>query len=482
MNRQREVESIKEKMGKIKWTHIPIDQAISWPLEETDLQEAILVGHRSMMEPFQYRAFLIGLGIKGDKLRELTAPSAADTNENRENAAKGGDVDISVDPPLGNRHKLTEVWVNMPYELDGEAVKMQVFIDETKKKLIWADYNYHLYQTTPYFDLPYWRETDTIFASGAGHESMYPQAADSAMWNMLIDNLKLMGNYLIGLKEGTGAEDLQDQIGPGYRLVTDDPQADMATHQLGGDLSHLAEAMELNDRRHMRSTDINALAQGFGDPVLKSGASPGTYQNLLARTNRKFRQVDKDIRAELSRVFSFMVELLQQYAGDGVFYKLVDEETAHLVRRIKFRPPTGNLRQMFRITIKPPSATANNEQLKMDLMMLYNLSVQHAQFVIQLAQSTWGDYDPGKLFRLMAEWLAFFNDLYVQLLRVHEVPGLVAKAPKMKQDDKDALIDGLMQRLMAMTQEMQNAQAAAQAGAGLEQAGPQPAVPGTVGM
>lgn len=482
LGKDGKVKEREEKVGGVTWDEIPIRSCFSWPIEETDLQKCILVGHRSILEEFELRAKLRDLGMEPAEIDKLTGKSPDNAHdEDRERALEGKDIQISDEAPLGGSYQLTECWGYMPLKKDGEAVKFQAFLYEPKQQLIWLDFNYLFYQTIPYFDLAYWRETDTIYSTGVGQEAMYPQAADTALWNMNIDNLKVIGNALRVIKAGSTAEAMRDQIAPGFDLITENPGEDVALHPLGGDLSELYRAQDKNDQRLARATAISAPASGFADPILKSGASPGSYQQLLEQTSKTFKLSDTGIRIDLSDLFMHILELVQQYAPEGMFYTVLGEQSADRLRRIKFMPPRGDLRSLYRIGIRPPSAASNREQMRMNLMLIYNLSTQQVQMVSQLAQATYAKFDPGKIFRLQQDWLRYLGELYREIVEIHDVPGLTAMAPKTDDTDADQLIDQLFRTMAEMQKELESAQQQAAAAAGqqpqLEGVGGQPGVP-----
>lgn len=470
--------------GKIAWDLIPIRNAISWPLSETDLQKASVVGHYTYMEHYEFRQLCDRLEVDSSVVKEILGEK-----DPEERDVEGGtDSDTDLAETLSERDikvsgastpgeiKVAELWCNMPLPGDIDDTRFYLFYVPSHKKILWVDANPLFYQRTPYFDFKYWRETESIHGTGVGHESLYPQAADSAMWNMFIDNLKVMGNFMRVFKAGSTAEAMRDEVGPGRDLVTEDPEGDVRFEQLGGDLTNINEGMDRNDFRHMRGTGINAPTQGFADPVLKSGASPGSYMQLIAQANKKFKQIDINFRNELGRSFMFMLELLQQFSPQGVFFQYVSDQTARTISQISFKPPTGDLSKRFRVMVKPPSAASNREMLRMNLMLIQNMTLQYVPFVIQLSEAVYGATDPAKAQRFKESLLIYLHEIYKEVLEVHEVPGLSAKVPKIKGTPQDEFIGQLMQQIGEMNAYMQQQQEAMggqtpEAGSQLAQAG-----------
>jgi hypothetical protein len=94
----------------------------------------------------------------------------------------------------------------------------------------------------------------------------------------------------------------------------------------------------------------------------------------------------------------------------------------------------------------------------MNLMLIYNLSTQQVQMVSQLAQATYADFDPGKIFRLQKDWLRYLGELYREIVAIHDIPGLTAMAPEVEDTDTDQLIDHLFRTLQEMQSELESAQ------------------------
>jgi hypothetical protein len=451
-----------DRRGGVRWRNIPLRNAVSWPLSETDLQKALVVGHKTYMEHFEFRAFAKRLNVPDRTIKEILGEKTSDETEGYD----------ETDEELERNLKDQDINVG------SEITKCYGFVVPTHRKLLWCDYNPLLYQGVPYFNFAYWEELEAVHGSGVGDESLYPQAADSAMWNMYIDNLKIISNFQRIFKAGSTAEAMRDEVGPGRDLVTEDPEGDVAFTPLGADLKEMHDAMDRNDYRQMRATGINAPTQGFADPVLKSGASPGSYMQLIAQANKKFKQIDLNIRAELARAFMFVLELLQQYAPQGIYFNYVSDETAQVVSSLHFLPPKGNLSKRFRIMVRPPSAASNREMLRMNLMLIQNQTLQYASYMVQLAESTYGMIDPGKVFMLKEQILVYLNEIYKELLEVHEVPGLSAKAPTLQETPEDVLVSQLLAQIAQLRQQLEMVMyEAANAGAGLEQPGSEQGFP-----
>jgi hypothetical protein len=462
LDKDGDVQEQCETKGKITAELIPNDQMIVWPLTQNNIEKMDVCGHRAYLTPMQLREYARTKKIDKDLVKKLIAEARAGgeekSTETQEKDLRGKDIDTNVANPYKGQVELTELWCycGIPGQEEKGPQRFTAVFNEGLERLLWIGNNTLRANRHCYFDLPYWREDGSFWSSGVGFECMYPQAADSALMNLLIDNLKIIANHLRIIKAGSQAEAMHDQIAPGYDLVTEDPQEDVRIEALGGDLSNIYQAIESFDRRKMNTTGITMPLGGMGDPVLKSGASPTSIGQLIEQAGKKFGQVDANIRRNLSQMMFFMLELAQQYAPEGLFYQSASQGTAERLSQMRFVPPKGDLRKLLRITARAPSAATSKEMLKQNLMLVLQQTMTYIQTLIQLAELTWGETNPAGLLKLKEDAMLYQHEVYAAVIEQIDVPGLTAKVPKLgPPTDYEQFMNDLIMQIQQLEQELE---------------------------
>jgi hypothetical protein len=474
----------KTKRGRVEWNLVFNDQVIVWPLHENKVTDLEIMGERTYFTPNRFRRFAKKIKLSKELTDKIItdATTVEETDRSQDEDLKGKDIHVSGVNPMRGEICVTELFLQDYYVGERtDPANLQVFLYEPAQVLLFVGINPYNNPRPPYVRVPYWIEDGSFWSSGVGHEDLWPQAADSALWNLYIDNLKLIGNYVRILKFGSMAETLSDTIGPGMNLVTEDPENDLRLEALGGDLSTITEAMSLAEMRAMKGDGITSPTMGFGDPVLKSGASPASINQLIQQAGKRFGQVDRNQRNALSDLVFATLEVIQQYAPKGVIEERTSEETAAVINLVKYAVPFGDLRRSYRIIAKAPSAASNNELLKQHLFMAYNLAAQHLGSLVQIGQQVIGAANPVGWQELQEDLLAWFhNDLFIQIVEQQEIPNLSARIPKVtpptepqqfanelfqQNQELQANLADLMQRyqsLMLQAEQQTQASAAAQ--------------------
>ncbi len=465
-------ETSSEEIGRIHVALVANENIVAWPLHETEIDRMAVFGHRTFYTPAEFRVFAGSIGLAKEEVERIVAVTTGDSDRSDHLAEDlaGKDIRTSGLDPFKGQVEITELWCDLALPGDDRPTKFQCFLHEKSgpdKSVLWVGRWAYNCGMRPYFDLQYWAEDGSFWGSGVGHELVYAQAAGSSLMNLLIDNLKIIANHLRIVRAGSTAEALQDQIGPGYNLVTENPEEDVRITALGGDLSHIYQAMDRNEQNAVRLTGVTAPLQGMGDPTLKSGASPSSLQMLINEANQKFGKVDKNFRKTFGRMFAFFLDMVQQFAPAGLFYARASEQQADVLRRMRYKAPSGDLARRFRIRVEAPSATSNREVLKQNIMVIYQLTQGHLKSALELGAQVIGKADPAGFEQFQRQLLELNQELYRQIVQIHEVPGVGGKVPRVPTPTPEheqinqltQQLEQLQGKLQQMQQQMQQQQA-----------------------
>lgn len=441
--------------GAVRLEQVANEDVLVWPLDEQKVQKLTFIGHRFYMSTAEFKGFADGLGVEAPVRDEIIEASRSSSNRpDRDERLKNQDIDPGHDPFKGEVC-LIEGWGTLPIPgVDGgKPLKFQVFFWEQGCKVLWLGRNKLMRQYYPFVKAPYSPKPGSFWSDGVGHEALHVHQADGAMWNMQIDNMKVTGNNLVLTKLGTGAEESMDsEVAPGRKIATENPDGDLISVKLGQPVPEIIEAMQGNEHRGMRVTGMTSPIQGFGDPTLKSGASPSSQAQLIAQAGQKFGQVDRVVRhALLTEGMGMVFDFIVQFMPRGVFYLRQSEENAALMERVKFRPPTKPASKSFRIVARAPSAASNKEMLKQHLMVTYKMAQEHLQLVLQLGPQL---VSQATFMRWSEELFLFLHELWAMATEQQEIPG-VAIPDKPQPTPADERLQQVISQYEQQIQQMQ---------------------------
>jgi hypothetical protein len=479
-----------EEVRETGWLDVVLvhnNDVLLWPPDVEDWQDAEVCGHRAKLSPGQFRA-------KCDELRVPSAIAAGLIDGTWEGAdefdaarARRQEINTSGSRRLAERIRLTEVWYNgyLP-GLDGHG-KYQFFLHEDSRTLLYWDYNPLHCQMHPYWPLFYKRVDGSAWGEGIGHELVFMQAAASTLDNLEIDNLKVIANKVLVAKEGTQAEALINEIAPGARIASENPGEDLVAVEMGGSLENIYAAKAQNMQRAVAATGLSSILQGAGDPTMKSGADASSVALLAQEGGRKFGDIDRTMRECLDAEYLFFLEILQQFAPNGLFYKKVASDTAALVETIKYVPPRGRVREVLRLQAQAPSAASNRETMKQNIMIVYNLMMMHLQNVERLGMEIYSQENPAGLMDLKREIFEFANIFFKRILELHEIEAVSPKVPKLDPPTPaEQIINQLLQQVNELSARLAEYEAAlgipAQEPDGSQQLGPEPGMASPMGF
>lgn len=464
-NRKGKIEKVKRDRSRITATLLRNQDVVFWPPWVHDWQDDYeVVGHRSQLTISQFRLKAKELGLDEDCQEEIEKFSAnAALSEDRNRALEREGIDGSVAQQEKGLVQLTELWC---YRLlpDGEMpVRFQVFLHEGLRKLLWIDYNRFHSQKHPYFPTRYKKVDGSAWGTGLGHEIAYCQAADDAFRNLELDNLMSLAFVIMGLKAGTTADALMDRPYPGMRVATEDPSGDIVPISMApagsGALELLYTAIGANNQRKTDASGLASVLAGQGDPTMKSGAGTGSTMALIEQAGKKFGHVDQSIRSDLTPMFAFFLDLIAQFAAEGVLYTKTSDENAQTLSMLKFIPLQGNVSDNFRIRAHSASAAQNKEMTKQNMLVAHNFILQQVQSMLPLAQQYFQATNPEGLNAYMKDWLDTLEYLGDKILEHQEVPGLKDILPTVEDPTpQDQKINELQQQLQQATAQLQQIQ------------------------
>lgn len=447
--------SLKEEFvteGKIVCHHIHYRDLILWPTWIDDWQEDYeMVGHRARYSPWKFREKARKWGVPEDEIEEIITAAKGLTSKETERSKRHG-IDGTVGEEMDNDVEVAEVWVQgAPKGLAED--KYQFIVQEDTRKLLFWNYNSLNCQKHPYFPTVYKEKDGLATGEGVGEEVAPFQRADSALYNLEIDNAKVIGNSVIAISDEANVETMIDDLWPGRRItVSGNPHDMIAAIELGAPIDLIHAMQDRTYRRAVASTGMSALLQGMGDPVMKSGQDVGTSLALIEEGAKKFGDVDDYIKEQFAEEVVFWVELLQQYAPDGVFFNKASEEHAQILQIIKYIPPRERLEDVLKIDIVAPSAATNKAVQRQQLMLMLQLSQSVLDQFERLGTEI---YESEGLHALIIDLkrqvLEYHVTLYKLVLDSHDVIRLKSKVPGIRPPlPPDIQISVLMQRIQEL--------------------------------
>lgn len=422
-----------ERQGKIRLHLVDNRDVKIWPPNVIDWQDAQFIGHEARHTPQSWRSIAKQYKLDADLQKLITdLPSDNLDPQKDEQRRHGIETGQLLDRKGLQPVALTELWGKMVLPGDDEPLAVQIILHRPTRKIVYVGHNPHFSARLPYFPIRYKWSDESAWGTGVGHEAVYGQAADTAMWCLELDNLMAGAYHVILRRPGSMYNTQTDELRPGAQLVVDDVNEDFKSVKIGGDAPELGISRENTYTRARVGTGLSAVASGQGDPVMKSGAGTGSTLALIEQGDKKLRMIDSNIRADLTRLYMFLLELVAQYAPDGVFYRYVGEEDAARLKMLKFTPPRGgDLSQMFRLRAQAPSIGASDESRKERVMLIGNLAVQHIQTIDMYVSELLGQHNPAALPRWKETIVRYLTEIHLQTVRLNELPRLPEMVPQM---------------------------------------------------
>lgn len=448
------------QVGRVNLSLIPNRLVKVWPPTEWDWSKAELVGHDTFLTPGQWRALAANLGLDDETTRRIENTAGWERDQ-------GGDQNLS-EQDIERRafsHKsdelirITELWCYTVLPGQAKRGRYQLFMSRPLREVFWIDANRFHSQRHPYFPVRYKYVDELAWGSGVGHEVLFPQAADSAMQNIRMDSL-MSGCYWVVVRKPDYVHETQtSRPMHGQVIPSEDPANDFIPRKLGGEVPEIEAALQDVGFRAAKASGMPPVLGGLGDPIQKSGTGTGATVALIEQAGRKFGQVDMTIRADLTPIYSWILETVAQFAPEGVFYQYASEEDADQLQLLRYIPPRGEVSELFRLTVQAPNAATSREGRKQSWLLLYQFIRDHLQLwgpqAAQLLQSE----NPAAVSRLMHEILDFQAWMAQQIVEDYELPGAKDKIPQMPAEiPPDQVINQLQQALQQLQGQLQQTQ------------------------
>jgi hypothetical protein len=480
------------KIGAVRGPLIENRLMIVWPPTILNWQrEYEVVGHESWHSRSSWKRLAASWKLTEEVRGQIEAnPGERDETADKENTRSGVDsshLDGSklLDPQI----KLTELWCHLwlpaPYN---RRVKFQVILHRPTKTICWADLNRHFTQKHPYFPIRYKWSDLSAWGTGVGQEALNCWAADTALWNLSLENIAAGAFNIIIRDAGSVHNTIARPVRPGMEVVSSNPEKDYIVRSMGGDAAEIPATRQENQMRMKMATGVPDVSMGMGDPTMKSGAGTGSTLALIEQAGMKIRMVDQTMREDLSDLFGFTLELVAQYGDDGVFYNHVSEDDASRLERLRYYPPRGrDISSMFRIRAMAPSAATSTEARRNNMLVIWGFAQQAVMTMNEIVTPLLQAENPAGLARWQRSMADVLHEIMRRVLELHEVPGVLglmmptlpAATPEDEQinalNQQLQQAQGMIQQLQAQAQQLLGAQAPAQPGApGQPEAAPQP--------
>jgi hypothetical protein len=434
---------------------VPNRDVIAWPVDNPLWQELKILGHRSYLSLAEFRRLADQLEVSEEDREHIETGQPYDDALPHERGRVESES-TELKEKLGHI-QVTDVWLEHEVEIKGKKkfVKMHVILNEDTRILMRAATNRRPNRRRPYFPIRYKILDDQAWGVGAGEEVLSCQTADTALWNLDLDNIAAGAYNVIQVRAGSSTDKLFDRVMPGQKVVVDTIGEDFQPTSMGGAALGLEVAKEDVVNRATRYSGLSPVLGGQGDPTLKSGGGTGSTVALIEQAGKKFGKVDRTMREDWSDLFQDVFETITLRAPDGVYYRYASPGDAAQVKMMKYLPYRGPVSEAYRVTVKAPDAATSREARKHSRLTLWQFVNQHIQLEMQVAQMVYAD-NPEMIRRHTEAGLQYMNEFARSIIEDHNIPTLASTLPKLPEPTpQDQKINELMQQLQQSEQQLQ---------------------------
>jgi hypothetical protein len=331
-----------------------------------------------------------------------------------------------------------------------------MIVHEDTQQILLLDKNRFWNELFPYFPVRYKVLDEASWGMGMGDEIINIHAQDSALRNLQMDNLMSGAFNLIQVTAGSMADVLIDRPLPGQMVPVDKPGEDIVATPMGGKAEGVDDTIQQNRFFGREATGLAPVLGGQGDPTMKSGAGTGSTLALIEQAGKKFGAVDRKMRMDLSDFFSFCLDMVTQYAQDGLYYKYVSDEDAHKIELYKYEPIRGIVDDNFRVFASAPNAATSKEGRHQSLMVWWQFFNQHTQLIMEMAGQVYGEENPAGFSEWMEKTVKFMDWIVHQIAHTQEIPGMASLMPELP--EKTPVLEkmnALMQQIQQLSQQVE---------------------------
>jgi hypothetical protein len=459
----RTAQATEREEGRLTWTLVPNRHVVVWPITLADWQrEYELVGHVLYLSPARWREKCRQLGIS-DELRDLAlrVNAGADDRDREDNLQAAGFDTGPVRERFAVEVELVNLfcYMTLPGHPERGRERFQVLLDRQNRKIVWADWNRWHTQKHPYFPIRYKAVDEFALGQGLGHEIQYHQAGDSTFRNIQIDNLMALCYWLVCMKPDLLHQELHDRPLPGQVMPMEDPEHDLISKKLGGEVPELLAAMEDNQNRARTAAGIPPVLSGMGDPVQKSGTGSGATQALIEQGGQKIGDVDRQMRLDYSALFQFTLEAISQCAPDGVYYRFAPEKDVAYLRELRWTPPRGEIDRQFRVSAQAPNANTSYEARQRSWLLMWQYLKDTLQTLLPQAIELLQNENPGAIPRLKRQAIEGSLYMLARVVEDYQIPGALQHLWSLPDPlPQDQVIGNLYQQIQQLQQQLQDAQ------------------------
>jgi len=449
-----EVLTKQKHTGSIEIDLPPNRHIICWPPNKVDWQECSYVGHRFFLTEAEFRTFGRNqLELNEEKIEEVLGRSPDEDYAGGAKIANEQGIRESeeLDQKIG-KVKLTQLYFYMTLPDQDEPRSGYMILHEETQQILLLDKNRFWNELFPYFPVRYKVMDEASWGMGMGDELISIHSQDAALRNLQMDNLMSGAFNLIQVTAGSMADVLIDRPLPGQMVPVDKPGEDIVATPMGGKADGIDDTIQQNRFFGREATGLAPVLGGQGDPTMKSGAGTGSTLALIEQAGKKFGAVDRKMRMDLSDFFSFCLDMVTQYAQDGLYYKYVSDEDAHRIELYKYEPIRGIVDDNFRVFASAPNAATSKEGRHQSLMVWWQFMNQHNQLMMEMAGSIFAEQNPAGYQEWMEKTVRFMDWVVHQIAHTQEIPGMASLMPELPDETP---VQEKMNALMAQLQEAQ---------------------------
>lgn len=441
-------------VGRLAGELIDNAHVILWPVNLIDWQSGYkVVGHNAFLDKSSWREWAQKFNLSEEDTDSIEGNPGEDNKEAIAEASRHG-VQIGnmrdqklLDPQI----MLTELYCDICIPGQKDRTKFHIFLHRPSYKILWIGFNEFYSQKHPYFPLRYELQDAFAHGIGVGHDVLYNQAAQDAMLNLELDNLFAAAYWIIKRKAGSGYNTADQPLRPGLEVFVDDMD-DIQPMAMGGAAQGIEESKAANMQDARESSGMASVLSGMGDPVMKSGAGTGSTNALIEQASMKIRLIDQNMRTDLSAMYMFALELIAQYAPDGLFYRYASDDDADKLKLLKWLPPQGEMSEVFHLTAQAPSITSSDDARKQSAITIWGFAMQHVQALSGQVIPWLTATNPSAVPRWQKACADYLSEIGKSVVHYADLPGLTTFMPAMPDPVPED------QQIAALNQQLQQAQ------------------------